>query len=146
MGVGPLQRNSPIPFGSVAAGLEVLELPRVDPHAHHLAEIERLKPLPVERTSWMGLPARVLAALIAVAEERSFGRAARRLGYSRSTVSHQIAQLEAVVGASLVHRGRGGRSVRITPAGEIVLTHARAVLRVLESARLQVERAGRGPP
>jgi DNA-binding transcriptional LysR family regulator len=124
----------------VAAGLEVVEPPRADPHAHHLAELAKRDALPVERTSWMGVHARVLAALVAVAEERSFGRAARRLGYSRSNVSHQIAQLEAAVGVALVQRGPGGRSVRVTPAGEIVVAHSRALIRLLESARLQIER------
>lgn len=143
--MGPVQRGNPIPFGSVAAGLEAVEKPRVDPHAHHLAELERRRPLAVERTSWMGIHARVLAALVAVAEERSFGRAARRLGYSRSSVSHQIAQLEAAVGVALLVRGPGGRHVRVTPAGEIVVAHGRALLRLLESARVQVERVARGP-
>lgn len=143
--MGPIQRGTPVPFGSVAAGLEVVDRPRVDPHAHLRAEAEASRaPLPVERTSWMGIHARVLASLVAVAEERSFGRAARRLGYSRSSVSHQIAQLEAAVGVPLVHRGRGGRTVRVTPAGEVVVAHGRAMLRLLESARLQVERAAGG--
>jgi molybdenum-dependent DNA-binding transcriptional regulator ModE len=144
--MGPVQRGSPLPFGSVAAGLEVVEQPRVDPHAHLQADARARSPLPVERTSWMGVHARVLASLVAVAEERSFGRAARRLGYSRSSVSHQIAQLEAAVGVSLVHRGRGGRSVSVTPAGEVVVAHGRAMLRLLESARLQVERVANAPP
>lgn len=144
--MGPVQRGAPIPFGSVAAGLEVVDKPRVDPHAHHLAELGRRKGLPVERTSWMGIHARVLMSLVAVAEERSFGRAARRLGYSRSSVSHQIAQLEAAIGVPLVQRGRGGRQVHVTPAGEVVVAHGRAMLRLLESARLQVERVAAAEP
>jgi molybdate transport repressor ModE-like protein len=143
--MGPVQRGTPLPFGSVAAGLEVVEPPRVDPHAHHHADLAARGRLPVERTSWMGVHARVLASLVAVAEERSFGRAARRLGYSRSSVSHQIAQLEAAVGVPLVQRGRGGRTVRVTPAGEVVVAHGRAMLRLLESARLQVERVAAEP-
>lgn len=139
--MGPVQRGAPVPFGSVAAGLEVVEPPRVDPHAHLRAELPRRRAaLPVERTSWMGIHARVLMSLVAVAEERSFGRAARRLGYSRSSVSHQIAQLEAAIGVPLVQRGRGGRTVHVTPAGEVVVAHGRAMLRLLESARTQVER------
>jgi hypothetical protein len=43
---------------------------------------------PLERSRWLGLQVRSLLALVAVAEEGSFVRAARRLGYSRSTISH----------------------------------------------------------
>ena len=69
---------------------------------------------------------RSLLALVAVVEEGSFVAAARRLGYSRSTISHQIAQLEAAVGVPLVVRGSGSRSVTVTPAGGVVVAHGRA--------------------
>ena len=54
---------------------------------------------------------------------KGFVRAATRLGYSRSTISHQIAQLEAAIGVSLVVRGSGSRSVTVTPAGRVVVAH-----------------------
>ena len=44
--------------------------------------------------SWSRLELRYLAALEALAEEGSFGRAADRLGYTQSAVSQQIAALE----------------------------------------------------
>ena len=87
---------------------------------------------PLERSRWLGLQIRSLLALVAVAEEGSFVQAARRLGYSRSTISHQIAQLESAIGESLVVRGSGSRSVTVTPAGSLVVAHGRAVLKVLE--------------
>ena len=86
---------------------------------------------------------RALLALVAVAEEGSFVNAARRLGYSRSTISHQIAQLETAVGVSLLVRGSGSRSVTVTPAGGIVVAHGRAVLRLLENAETQLAAARR---
>ena len=92
----------------------------------------------IERSPWLGIQIRSLLALIAVAEEGSFIAAATRLGYSRSTISHQIAQLEAAIGGSLLVRGSGYRSVTLTPAGRVVVTHGRAVLRVLENAESQL--------
>jgi molybdenum-dependent DNA-binding transcriptional regulator ModE len=98
---------------------------------------------PLERSRWLGLQVRSLLALVAVAEEGSFVRAARRLGYSRSTISHQIAQLEAAIGESLVVRGSGSRSVLVTPAGKVIVAHGRAVLRLLENAETQLAELAR---
>jgi molybdenum-dependent DNA-binding transcriptional regulator ModE len=97
-----------------------------------------VEPRPIERSRWLGLQVRSLLALVAVAEEGSFVAAARRLGYSRSTISHQITQLESAVGTSLVVRGSGLRSVVVTPEGGVVVAHGRAVLRLLEHADAQL--------
>ncbi len=56
---------------------------------------------------------------LAVAEERSFTRAAARLGTSQSTLSHAIRQLEARLGLRLLTRTT--RSVAPTEAGERLL-------------------------
>ncbi len=56
---------------------------------------------------------------LAVAEERSFTRAAARLGTSQSTLSHTIKQLEARMGLRLLTRTT--RSVAPTEAGEKLL-------------------------
>jgi molybdenum-dependent DNA-binding transcriptional regulator ModE len=101
------------------------------------------RPRPIERARWLGLQLRSLLALVAVVEEGSFVGAAKRLGYSRSTISHQIAQLEAALGVPLVVRGSGSRSVTVTPAGGIVVAHGRAVLKLLESAEARVAELGR---
>jgi len=93
---------------------------------------------PLERSRWLGLQVRSLRALVVVAEEGSFVQAARRLGYSRSTISHQIAQLEASIGESLFVRGSGSRTVVVTPAGRIVVAHGRALLRLLDNADAQL--------
>ncbi len=77
---------------------------------------------------------RHLLALRAVAEERSFGRAADRLGFTQSAVSQQIAALERLVGEELFHRPGGPKPVEVTPAGRLVLEHASAILDRLEQA------------
>ena len=66
---------------------------------------------------------RHLAALAAIAEEGSFGRAAARLGFTQSTVSQQIATLEKAVGGAVFDRPGGPKPVRITPLGSVVLRH-----------------------
>ncbi len=46
----------------------------------------------------------LLAMFVAVAEQSSFSKAARKLGVGKGTVSRAIARLEEVVGAELLHR------------------------------------------
>lgn len=70
---------------------------------------------------------------VALAEERHFTRAAERCHVVQSALSHQIARLEAELGASLFERLP--RQVRITPAGEAMLVQARQALAAV--ARLQ---------
>ncbi|MFB2599924.1 LysR family transcriptional regulator [Herbiconiux sp. P17] len=71
---------------------------------------------------------RHLAALAAIADEGSFGRAAARLGYTQSTVSQQIAALERAVGGAVFDRPGGPKPVRITPLGAVVLSQGRELL------------------
>ncbi len=84
---------------------------------------------------WAGLELRHLIALQAVAEERSFGRAAERLGYTQSAVSHQIAALEGLVGERVIERGRGQRSIELTQAGALLARHADAIVARLRAAQ-----------
>src|SRR5438874_4231590 len=88
-----------------------------------------------EYDQWLGVELRHLAALEAVAEEGSFGRAAQRLGYTQSAVSQQIAQLEKVVGARLLERPGGPRAVSLTDAGRLLLRHADAIVARLAAAQ-----------
>jgi DNA-binding transcriptional LysR family regulator len=57
----------------------------------------------------------VLAAFLAVAEERSFTRAAKRVGVSRSALRHAVRGLEERIGVRLL--SRTSRSVAPTDAG-----------------------------
>jgi DNA-binding transcriptional LysR family regulator len=97
---------------------------------------------------WLAVEMRHLAALEEIASQRSFGRAARNLGYTQSAVSGQVATLEKIVGRRLLHRARGAESVRPTPAGEVLLRHGAAIADQLRRARddiaaLAEGRAGR---
>jgi len=60
-----------------------------------------------------------LSAFLAVARERSFTRAAAKLGISHSALSHTIRELEARLGIRLLTRTT--RSVAPTAAGERLL-------------------------
>lgn len=64
-----------------------------------------------EPGQWLGVELRHLEALRAVAEEMSFRGAAKRLGFGQSAISQQIALLEQRVGARLVDRVRGAKTV-----------------------------------
>jgi DNA-binding transcriptional LysR family regulator len=89
---------------------------------------------------------RHLRTMAAVAEEGTFGRAAGRLGYTQSSVSQQIAALEKAIGGAVFDRPGGPRPVRITPLGEVVLTHGRDLLAKADALADAVDRfrAGNG--
>jgi len=87
---------------------------------------------------------RHLTALRAVARERSFRRAAARLGYTQSAVSQQIAALERTVGERLVERPGGRSPVVLTDAGELLVEHAEAIAGRLEAAAADLASVRRG--
>lgn len=70
---------------------------------------------------------RHLRYFVAVAEERSFSRAAEKLHLSQPPLSRQIRDLEAALGVKLLERNRQG--VRLTRLGTVVLARARALIR-----------------
>lgn len=80
---------------------------------------------------------RQLQYAVAVAEERSFRRAAARAGVSQPGLSAQIAELEGAVGVQLFERTQ--RRVLVTAAGEELVARARRLL--LEAD--EIERAAR---
>ena len=85
--------------------------------------------------NWLGLELRHLIALKAIAEEGTFGRAARRLGYTQSAISQQIAMLERIVGRRLIDRPGGPRPVSLTEPGDLLLRHADAIAARLQAAQ-----------
>ena len=97
-----------------------------------------------KRDGYLGLELRHLAALEAVGRTRSFGRAARELGYTQSAVSQQIAQLERVVGQQLVDRPGGPKPVSLTEAGTLLLRHADAIVAQLDAAQADMAALAEG--
>src|SRR3954462_11815253 len=89
----------------------------------------------MERNGFLGVELRHLAALEAVGRTRSFGAAARELGYTQSAVSQQIAHLERQVGQRLVDRPGGPPPVALTAAGRLLLRHADAIVAQIDAAQ-----------
>ena len=89
---------------------------------------------------WPGVEIRLLVALERVARAGSFSGAAKELGYTQSAVSGQISALERVVGARLVDRVRGGRTVRLTAEGAALYRHASAINAQLVAAQIELPR------
>ncbi|MEV4926190.1 LysR family transcriptional regulator [Streptomyces roseoverticillatus] len=79
---------------------------------------------------------RRLRVLRAVADHRTVTAAAAALYLTPSAVSQQLAALEQETGHALLTRS--GRGVRLTAAGEILLTHAHEVLAQLERAEAEL--------
>jgi LysR family hydrogen peroxide-inducible transcriptional activator len=69
---------------------------------------------------------RQLSYLIALHEERHFGRAAEASHVSQSTLSAAIRELERLLDAHIVDRSR--RAVQFTPLGEALVAKARGVI------------------
>jgi LysR family hydrogen peroxide-inducible transcriptional activator len=74
---------------------------------------------------------RQLESLVAVAEHRSFRRAAESLGISQPALSAQVQLAEGLLGIQVFERDR--RSVLVTPAGEEVVGRARIALESVDA-------------
>lgn len=82
-----------------------------------------------------------LRSFVAVAEARSFTRAAALVHLSQPAISRQISRLEKELGADLFERY--GRRVELTANGELLLPLARAIVaRTEEAERLIREHVG----
>ena len=81
-----------------------------------------------------------LRYLVAVAQEKSFGRAAQRCFVSQPALSVAIQKLEEELGAQLFERGK--TEVTVTPVGERIVEQAQKVLE--EAGRIRdIAQAGR---
>jgi LysR family cyn operon transcriptional activator len=79
---------------------------------------------------------RHLRYFLAVADTRSFTRAAERLHVTQPTLSHQIKQLEHMVGTVLLDRGT--KEVELTAAGRLFKPYCERILKELEASALAI--------
>jgi DNA-binding transcriptional LysR family regulator len=84
----------------------------------------------------------LLRIFAAVAEHRSFSRAAGALFISQPAVSKAVQQLEHQLDLSLIERGAGGprsaRGVRLTESGQALFEHARGIFALERAAEEEV--------
>src|SRR4051794_32023519 len=82
------------------------------------------------------LDVRRMRVLREVAAQGSFSAAAEALSFTQSAVSQQVAALERESGTKLVERR--ARGIRLTPAGEALVSHADAILARLDDAEQEL--------
>jgi DNA-binding transcriptional LysR family regulator len=80
---------------------------------------------------------RHLTYFLAVAETKNFTRAAANCFVAQSALSQQISRLETEVGTALFFRS--SRSVRLTPAGELLVPLARRILVDVDNAQAELD-------
>jgi LysR family hydrogen peroxide-inducible transcriptional activator len=83
-----------------------------------------------------------LRYIVAVANEKSFGRAAQKCFVSQPALSVAIQKLEEDLGARLFERGKS--EVSVTPVGERIVEQAQKVLEEVARIR-EIAQAGRNP-
>ncbi|WP_093345166.1 LysR family transcriptional regulator [Variovorax sp. PDC80] len=87
---------------------------------------------------------RQLQCFLAVAQERSFRRAAERLSITQPPLSRQIAELETALGVRLFDRNTHG--VRLTPVGEVALRRFSSLMGEFDAAVADVAQASHQLP
>ncbi|RYE93150.1 MAG: LysR family transcriptional regulator, partial [Myxococcales bacterium] len=120
------------------------ERPRCPPSTR----LPRLLPLFAMASRREPTPARAasldaVAVLVEVVRARSFTGAARALGLPKSTVSVRVAELEAHLGVTLLHRTT--RRVQPTPAGEAYFAAVARSLADLHAAGLEATQTQSAP-
>ena len=91
---------------------------------------------PTERSFARRIDLTSLQLFVAVCELGSIGRAAEREFIAASAVSKRLSDLEATLETPLLYRHT--RGVKLTPAGESLLHHARSVLFSLEKMQAEL--------
>ena len=83
-----------------------------------------------------------LRYFVAVAEQRSFTKAANQYYLSQTAVTQQVRALEETLGIQLLDRN--SRPVSLTPAGAVFLTEAKAILERMNTAVSRARDASTG--
>jgi DNA-binding transcriptional LysR family regulator len=83
------------------------------------------------------LDADSLAFLHAIASESSLSAVSKRLGVTRSALSHRLREIEKRIGASLFHRTT--RRLVLTKAGEVLFTHAERITAEVQEANTALQ-------
>lgn len=88
-------------------------------------------------SSRLAIKLRQLQYFLAIADSLHFSNAAKKLFVTQSTLSHQLAELEAKIGKPLVDRT--GKTVRLTQIGEIFRVYAKRSLDALDAGCSAIE-------
>ena len=80
----------------------------------------------------LNLDVDLLRAFVAVADTGGFTSASRQLHRTQSAVSMQVKRIEELVGKRVFDRS--GRAVKLTADGEILIGHARRMLKINEKS------------
>jgi LysR family hydrogen peroxide-inducible transcriptional activator len=99
-------------------------------------------PKPIGRSYDPGMNLRDLRYLVALADERHFGKAAERCYVSQPTLSAQIRKLEEYLGVPLVERQP--KRVALTDTGEKIVQRARLLLQEAD-AIVELAKSDRDP-
>ena len=84
-----------------------------------------------------------MSVFVAVAQSGGFSEAARRISMSTTAVSRHVADLEQMLGVTLLRRTT--RKISLTEAGAAYLPRAQAILDELEQLNSEVSDAGSAP-
>jgi DNA-binding transcriptional LysR family regulator len=96
----------------------------------------------MERRLIRDLDILTLQLFVAICEEGTLTRAAKREAIAPSAVSKRLADLENAVKAELFYRGANGMT--LTSAGETVLRYSRCMLQNIESIGVELKEYARG--
>jgi DNA-binding transcriptional LysR family regulator len=87
----------------------------------------------------LNLPTDLLRTFVTIVEVESYTHAANLLGRSQPAISLQMKRLEELIGQKLIVRK--GRQVTMTEAGEVLIAHARQMLRLNDLVVSQFDRS-----
>ena len=90
----------------------------------------------------LNLPTDLLRTFVTVIEVESYTHAATLLGRTQPAISLQMKRLEELIGQKLIVRT--GREVALTEHGEVLIAHARQMLRLNDIAVSQFDRPSEG--